>query len=119
MSVVWFLVGSFTGLVLFELVATLFYCLPRATTRLFRGTSSPGLLWFYLRGLLYRCVALAFLWFCFARWGFLHDRALAWGLSIVASFYTVDFFMGGKARLSKLFLSHAARYQGGDDAGRT
>lgn len=118
MSVVWFLAGGLTGLLLFEVVATVLYCLPRTTASLFRKTSSPGLLWFYLKGLLFRSIALAFLCLGFERWGLMHDRALAWGLSIVASFYTVDFFaMGGKARLSELFLTHAAQFPHGGDAG--
>ncbi len=115
MSLVWFLAGGLTGLLLFEVAATLFYCLPKATFRLVGAASSVGLLWFYLRALVYRGVALTFLWLCFARWGFQHDRALAWGFSLVASFYTVDFFgMGGKARMNGVFLSHAAQYPRGE-----
>lgn len=117
-SVLWFLVGTLTGLVLFEIAATLFYCLPKTAARLFGGTSSQGLLWFYLRGLAYRCVILTFLLFCFARWGALHDSAFAWGFSLVASFYSVDFFaMGGKARLKEVFLSHTAQFPHQREAG--
>lgn len=117
-SVLWFLVGALTGLVLFEVAATLFYCLPKTAARLFGGTSSQGLLWLYLRALAHRCVILTVLLFCFARWGALHDTALAWGFSLVASFYTVDFFaMGGKARLREVFLSHAAQFSHERDAG--
>jgi hypothetical protein len=119
-SAVWFLAGGLTGLLLFEVVAILFYCLPRTTTSLFRKTSSLGLLWFYLRGLLLRSIGLAFLWVCFERWGFLHDRAVASGMSIIAAFYLFDFFaLGGKARLSAVFLTHAARYRSRGDVSRT
>ena len=116
-SVLWFLVRILTALLLFDVTATLFYCLPKTVARLFAGSSSQGLLWFYLRALAYRCVILTLVLFCFARWGTLHDSALTWGFSLDASLETVYFLrMGGRAKLKELFLSHATEFPHERDA---
>jgi hypothetical protein len=111
MSFVWFVLGAAAGIVLVELAATLFYCLPKAAHRLLKGTASKGLLLLFLRTAAYRCIALLLLWFCIAHWSLGHDRALAWGASIVLSAYLVHTFAKeGRKGLAISFDRQAVRY---------
>ena len=110
-STIWFLAGSAVGLLLVELSATLFYCLPKATVKVVKRVHRAGLFLLFLRAALHRCIALAFLYLCISMWGFSHDRAIAAGLSLVLAAYTVHTFTKqGRAGLSASFNRQASRY---------
>ena len=111
MTIVWFLAGCAVGLLLVELAATLFYCLPRAAVRVFRHANTAGLLSLFLRAALYRCIALVILVGALTFWGFSHHRALAAGLSLVLAAYGLySFSKESRKGLSISFERQAERY---------
>ena len=111
MSFVWFVLGSGVGVVLVELAASLFYCLPKATHRLVKGTASKGLFLLFVRAVVFRCVALLMFWFCIAMWDLGHHRAIALGTSVVLAAYIIHTFTReGRKGLAISFDRQAARH---------
>lgn len=95
MVIVWFLAGSALGMVLVELAATLFYCLPKAALRVARHTNRVGLVFLFLRAALLRAIVVVILFVAFSIWGVSHHRALASGLSLVLAAYAL-YALGGR-----------------------
>jgi len=110
-SLIWLVVGGIGAVVIVELAVTLFYFLPKAAYRVKTNANSAGLVFLFLRGFAYRCVALLLLVVSIRQWAFSHDRALALGMSVVLSVYGIYTALGkGRHELRIAFSRQAERY---------